>query len=184
MIYLITGNKDKFAEFKSIIRITEIKRLDIDIPEIQDVDPQKIIQAKLVEGLKHLHSNVAVEDTSFHLECMNGLPGPLVKWFLKSVGPEGIYRIAEGLGNFSAEARCTIGYAPMKDSMHFFEGRVKGKVVPPRGSNGFGWDVIFVPEGHSRTYAEMDPNEKNAISHRRLAIDKLSEFLAGHDKAR
>jgi len=180
MIYFITGNKDKFAEFKAILK--KVVQLDIDIPEIQEMDPRAIIRAKLEEGLKHKRGSIVVEDTSLHLRCMNGMPGPLIKWFLKSIGPEGIYRIARGFGDYSAEARCTIGYATAKSDMHFFEGRVQGTLAPPRGSNGFGWDVIFVPEGHSKTFGEMGFDEKNSISHRRLAIDRLSEFLERQDK--
>jgi non-canonical purine NTP pyrophosphatase (RdgB/HAM1 family) len=177
MIYVITGNKNKFAEFKEIMQDRDVRQLDIDIPEIQEADPRQVVRAKLIEGLRRKRSHIAVEDTSFHLSCMNGMPGPLVKWFLKSIGPEGIYQIARGFGNYSAEARCTIGYASSKRDTHFFEGRVKGSVVPPRGKNGFGWDVIFVPKGYDRTFGEMSSEEKNRISHRRLAADKLSAFL-------
>jgi non-canonical purine NTP pyrophosphatase (RdgB/HAM1 family) len=66
--------------------------------------------------------------------------------------------------------------------MHFFEGKVKGTVVSPRGANGFGWDVIFVPEGYDKTFGEMSFEEKNRISHRRLVVDKLSAFLAKHKR--
>ena len=184
MLYLITGNRDKFVEFKFILKDVDIRRLDVELSEMQDVNPRNIIRAKLVEGLRHKRGDIAVEDTSLHLRCMKGMPGPLVKWFLKSIGAEGIYRIADGFGDYSAEARCTIGYAAPKGGVHFFEGRVSGKVVSPRGTNGFGWDVIFVPKGHSKTFGEMSFEEKNSISHRRLAIDKLSTFLAESNKRR
>ncbi len=182
MLYLITGNKDKFSEFKAILKDIDVRQLDLELPEIQDLDSKKIIREKLVEGMKHRKGDVAVEDTSFHLRCMNGMPGPLVKWFLKAIGPEGIYHIADSFGEYSAEARCTIGYAGAKDGVHFFEGRVFGKVVHPKGTNGFGWDVIFIPKGHSKTFGEMDSKEKNLISHRRIAINKLLEFLESHGK--
>jgi non-canonical purine NTP pyrophosphatase (RdgB/HAM1 family) len=184
MLYLITCNRDKFTEFKAILKSVEVKQSDVELPEIQDVDPRNIVRAKLAEGLRHERGNIAVEDTSLHLRCMNGMPGPLVKWFLKSIGPGGIYKIADRFGDYSAEARCTIGYAAPKGGVHFFEGRVSGKVVSPRGTNGFGWDVIFVPKGHSKTFGEMSFEEKNSISHRRLAIDKLSTFLAESNKRR
>ncbi len=184
MLYLITGNKDKFLEFGAILKGFDVRQLDMDLQEIQDLDSRKIIRAKLVEGLKHKKGNVAVEDTSFHLKCMNGMPGPLVKWFLKSIGPKGIYQIADSFGDYSAEARCTVGYAVSKDDVHFFEGRVFGKVVPPKGTNGFGWDVIFVPNGHSETFGEMEAEKKNLISHRSLAVNKLLDFLKRAGKGR
>lgn len=178
MLYLMTSNRDKFAEFRDIMKGVEVRQLSVDILEIQEVSPRNIVRAKLEEGLKRKKGvNVTVEDTSLHLRCMNGMPGPLVKWFLRSIGPEGIYQIADKFGNYNAEARCTIGYADSERNMHFFEGRVYGSLVSPRGKNGFGWDVIFVPRGHRKTFGEMSFKEKNQISHRRLAIDKLSAFL-------
>jgi non-canonical purine NTP pyrophosphatase (RdgB/HAM1 family) len=177
MLYLITGNKGKFSEFKTILKGVSVRQLDVELPEIQELDSRSIIRAKLAEGLKHKSGDIAVEDSSLYLRCMNGMPGPLVKWFMKAIGSEGIYHIAEGFGDYSAEVRCTIGYATSKGAMHFFEGSVLGKVVSPKGSNGFGWDVIFVPEGFSKTFGEMSAEEKNRISHRKLAADKLSAFL-------
>lgn len=58
-----------------------------------------------------------------------------------------------------------------------FEGRTDGRIVPARGPRNFGWDPIFEPEGFSQTYAEMDKDTKNAISHRYRALDKLRAYL-------
>jgi XTP/dITP diphosphohydrolase len=61
--------------------------------------------------------------------------------------------------------------------MQIARGEVKGTISDRiRGKNGFGWDVIFIPEGHDRTYAEMTAQEKNAISHRKRALDELKHF--------
>ena len=58
------------------------------------------------------------------------------------------------------------------------EGRVEGSISrEPRGQNGFSWDIIFIPEGQTRTYAEMSAEEKNAISHRRQAFEKLKKMF-------
>lgn len=58
-----------------------------------------------------------------------------------------------------------------------FEGRTDGRIVPARGPRNFGWDPIFEPEGYSQTYAEMDKDTKNSISHRYRALDKLRAHL-------
>lgn len=117
-----------------------------------------------------------VEDTSLYFDCLGGLPGPLIKWFLATVGNEGLWNIAEKMENRKAEARTIIGHAD-KERVLYFEGVVKGNIVSPRGTLGFGWDVIFQPEGHEKTFAEMAKEEKNAISMRRIAFEKLKEFL-------
>lgn len=170
-LYFITGNKGKLAEAQAII--PEMQGLDIELLEIQDIDPEVIIKAKLQSAFNHHQGEFIVEDTSLHLDCLNGLPGPLIKWFLKTVGLEGLYNIADKLGNNKATAKCIIGYAKDKNDIQFFEGAVEGRIVAPRGEGGFGWDAIFQPNGYNKTYAEMDAKTKNEMSHRRLALNNL-----------
>lgn len=174
-LYFVTSNRNKFEEVKAILPIVE--QLDIDLPEIQEIDAKEIIKKKLLEALRHIAGEFIVEDTSLHLECLNGLPGPLIKWFLKTIGNEGLALLCEKLGNDRAEAKTIIGYAKTHEEIFFFEGTVQGRVVRPRGASHFGWDPIFIPDGHSKTFAEMGPEEKNKISMRKMALRKLSEFL-------
>ncbi|MBA3733078.1 non-canonical purine NTP pyrophosphatase [Patescibacteria group bacterium] len=91
-LYFITGNKGKLAEVQSILG--NVEGLDIDIPEIQDIDANKIIKAKLEEAQKHHAGEFIVEDNSLYLEALNGLPGPLIKWFMKTIGNDGLYKLA------------------------------------------------------------------------------------------
>lgn len=174
-LYFITGNKNKFEEAEAILG--PIERLDIDLPEIQEVDPKNIIKAKVEEALRHKSGNFFIEDTSLYLDGLNGLPGPLIKWFLKSIGNDGIVRLALASGQEKAEARTVIGYADSAGKVSFFEGSVFGSIVAPRGETSFGWDPIFQPDGFDKTFAEMEKDEKNKISMRRLALEELREFL-------
>ncbi|KKU48199.1 MAG: Ham1 family protein [Parcubacteria group bacterium GW2011_GWA2_46_9] len=175
MIYFITGNKNKFEEVKAIL--PEVRQLDIDLLEIQEIDAKEIIKKKLFEALNHSKGEFIVEDTSLYLDCLNGLPGPLIKWFLKTVGNDGLAKIAEKLGDTSAEAKTLIGYAKNRAEIYYFEGVTKGTIVKPKGEINFGWDPIFLPSGHKKTFAEMSREEKNEISMRRIALNKLKEFL-------
>jgi inosine triphosphate pyrophosphatase len=174
-LYFITGSTGKFAELQSIIPF--IQQKDIDLPEIQEIDPKKIITAKLDEAFQHHSGEFIVEDTSLYFDCLNGLPGPLIKWFMKTIGNDGLYKITETFGNNNAKAKTFIGYAKSKSEIHFFEGEIRGKIVKPRGEKGFGWDAIFQPEGETKTFAEMDLEEKKKFSMRRIAAEKLQTFL-------
>jgi inosine triphosphate pyrophosphatase len=174
-IYFITGNKNKFEEAKSVM--PDLQQLDIDLPEIQEVDARAIIKEKLLEALKHKQAGFIVEDTSLYCDCLSGLPGPLIKWFLKTIGNDGLYKIVNGFGNPKAQAKTMIGYARADDDIHYFEGVVEGTIVAPRGETNFGWDPIFQPAGQERTFAEMSKEEKNTISMRRMAFEKLKEFI-------
>jgi len=174
-LYFITGNKNKLAEVKSIL--PDVEQLDIDLPEIQSIDAKEIITAKLLEALKHQKSEFIVEDTSLYFDCLNGLPGPLIKWFMKTIGNEGLFNLVEKLGNNRAEAKTMIGYAKSKDNIQFFEGSIKGKIVKATGKTDFGWDPIFQPDGHDKSFQQMSKDEKNSISMRRIALNKLKDYL-------
>ncbi len=174
-LFFITGNKNKFQEVNAFL--PHIQQLDIDLPELQDSDPHKVVQAKLVEALTHKKGEFIVEDTSLYFECLNGLPGPFIKWFIKAIGTEGLASLADKLANTNATAKTIIGYAKNSNEITFFEGAVHGTIVAPRGKGGFGWDPIFLPDGYKKTFGEMTAKEKGAISMRRIALEKLKKYF-------
>ena len=112
---------------------------------------------------------------------MGGLPGPLIKWFLKTIKVEGLYHIAESYNNFKAEAKTLIGYYN-NGKIEFFEGIIKGKIVKPTGPTDFGWDSIFQPEGFDKSFQQMTKQEKNQISMRKKSVEKLKEYLDNYGK--
>jgi non-canonical purine NTP pyrophosphatase (RdgB/HAM1 family) len=174
-LYLITGNLNKLREVQAIL--PHVEQLHVDLPEIQEIDPLKIIKSKLEEASKYHDGEFLVEDTSLYFESMEGLPGPLIKWFLQALGNDGLHLLAEKYGNTKAVAKTVIGYYKNKDDIQFVEGVVEGNIVSPRGEARFGWDPIFQPLGHTKTYAEMNSDEKNKMSHRRQALNNLSKLL-------
>src|SRR3990167_2155690 len=157
-LYFITGNRHKFNEVKSFF--PEVRQLDIDLPEIQEIDAKEVVKAKLTEAFKHAKGEFIIEDTSLYLNCLKGLPGPLIKWFLKTIGNEGLANLAKKLGDNKAEAKTIIGNAKNQDEIEFFEGSIPGKIVAQTGISGFGWDPIFQPDGFDKTFAEMTTEEK------------------------
>lgn len=177
LIHFVTGNAGKLREVQALV--PEVRQLRIDLPELQSMDPHVIIRAKLQAALTHHDGPLLVEDTSLHADGLQGLPGPLVKWFEETVGDAGIYAMAQASGNTRVTARVILGYAEHPDDVHFFEGTASGQLVAPRGSNGMGWDMIFQPDGRDRTFAEMTAEEKNAISMRRRAVEQLQAYLKG-----
>ena len=168
MIQFVTSNKNKFAEAKHII--PELVQLELDLPEIQELDLKKIIEYKIPKD----RGAVVVEDVSLEIKNLNGLPGPLVKWFEKALGAKRIYELAP---DSPVRAVVIVAYRDEAGELHFFEGIAEGTIVAPRGDNGFGFDPIFQPIGSSNTFAEMTTDEKNAISHRAIAFRKLADFL-------
>jgi non-canonical purine NTP pyrophosphatase (RdgB/HAM1 family) len=174
-IIFVTGSQNKFDEAKQVIPGLEHK--DLDLLEIQGVDPKPIIAHKLEEAKKVLQGNLVVEDNSLYIDSLKGLPGPLIKWFMKTIGNDGLVKISESYGNPRATAKCIVGFSKEDGTVEYFEGSIDGEIVRPRGENGFGWDPIFQPEGSSKTFAEMTQEEKNKISMRKIAFQKLKNYL-------
>jgi len=110
------------------------------------------------------------------LACLNGLPGPFVKYFERHLGKGALYKLAQHADDKSVSISCTMGYFD-GSHMDIVRGEVHGTVVPPRGENGFGFDFVFVPDGETRTSAEMSLAEKSQISHRALAARELIALL-------
>jgi inosine triphosphate pyrophosphatase len=175
-IFFITSSKAKFEAIQKVIPY--VKQVALDLPEIQELDPRVVIQAKVQQAFMHHAGPILVDDTSLAIEGLGGLPGPFVKWFERAVGLEGVYKMAKASGNTKATASCILGYAKNPDSVQFFEGVHEGELVAPRGSNSFGWDPLFLPKGHTKTFAEMTAEEKDAISHRKKAAERLLAALA------
>lgn len=140
--------------------------------------------SKIKEAYKKLGKPVIIEDTSLCLRAYNDLPGPFAKYFVDALGPEKLSKMGNALGDNTAYTQTIFALhlgkrpkADKSDPIKLFFGRVNGKIVPPRGANGFGFDPVFLPDGHNKTFAEMDLQEKTAISHRSIALKQLLDFI-------
>lgn len=174
----VTGNENKLREMR--VHIPGIEQLDLDLPEIQSLDPHEIIRAKLEAARTHTSEDIIVEDTSLSFDCMGRLPGPLIKHFITELGARGVSELVLRYDTHTSTARTVIGYAS-GDTIEFFEGVVHGRIVKERGETRFGWDGIFEPDGYDRTYAQLG-DEKHTMSHRTRAIEKFIAYLKRNDK--
>ena len=180
---MITGNQGKAEEFQSLLAIPELdfRFLPLPLPEIQSDDIAEIGKYKTQEVFKfdkeiQSYDAVMTDDTGLALKALNGLPGPLIKWFLKALSIEGLYNLADQ--NNSAIATCllTVGFVGTAEIIQF-RGDVEGRLVAPRGTRGFGWDPIFLPIGQSKTYGELSSVDKNKMSHRALAVNAFRNWI-------
>lgn len=170
-IYLVTGNQHKLKEWQAMMPDTiQLESVDVDLPEIQSDDATEIVTDKAKRAYEIVGKPVVVEDVEAGLEKLNGLPGPLIKFFNAKLGKDALYKLAGKEGE-KATVACTIAYYDGNETL-VVRGEVNGTVVAPRG-DAFGFDIVFVPEGETQTYAEMGPEKKNKISHRSEAIRKF-----------
>ncbi len=185
----VTTNEHKRREVEGILGL-ELGRAALgpqDVPEVQALDFAEVAASKArsaYEALGEPSYPVLVEDSGLVIGAWNGLPGALTKWFISSVGNEGLLRMLCG-GDRRARAVCAVAVADRGGEVRVFRGEVEGALAPePRGEGGFGWDPIFVPEGRGLTYAQMG-EAKNEESHRARAFRQVRGWLeeAGGEEA-
>ncbi|MBI2514704.1 non-canonical purine NTP pyrophosphatase [Candidatus Wolfebacteria bacterium] len=176
LLTFITGNESKARELGWHLRYP-VNQQKLDLREIQSLDLKEIIEQKAREAYKQIGSPVLVEDTSLKFIALGNLPGPLIKWFLEELGNKGLCQLLDSYKTRRALAEVCFGLYDGK-SFQAFEGKMKGVIAKyPKGSRGFGWDPIFIPEGSYRTWGEMTDEEKQKTSMRRIALKKLENFL-------
>lgn len=189
IIYFVTGNNNKFKEvsdmfLKENLKYT-LKQSTIEPVEIQADKLKEIAIFKLNSVRDKIDESIFVEDAGFFVDTpLNGFPGPYSSYVHKTIGNEGIVRMIDDFPQTKAhfEAAIAFYYKPLDKSI-IFEGIVKGKVAKKkRGTNGFGFDPIFIPNKNpDYTFAEISTVEKNRFSHRGEALKKLIKFLEEND---
>jgi non-canonical purine NTP pyrophosphatase (RdgB/HAM1 family) len=174
-LLFVTSSEGKFREAASIWK-GPLERAALDLTEIQAATIADIARAKGKEAFARLHRPCVVEDAGLEFSAWGGLPGAYVKWF-EHAGLEVLCRALDGFEDRGAFAVSVLCRADSSGET-IVTGRVAGRIAgKPTGDGGFGWDAIFIPEGHDRTFAQMSATEKDAISHRRKAWEALAERI-------
>ncbi len=175
-ITFVTGNPDKLREASEILGVT-LRQAAIDLEELQTINVEDLIIHKAEEAYKKLRCPIIVEDTGLVFSAWNGLPGALIKWFQKTVDNGGIVKMLESETDRRARAQCFVAFHD-GHKITVVKGELSGTIANAvRGENGFGWDRIFIPDGHTRTFGEMSAIEKNSFSHRKIAFDNLKKLF-------
>jgi len=186
-IVFATNNENKTREIRHILgksfTLLSLSDLNIneDIPENEPtLDGNAMHKARYVN--KIVNMNVFADDTGLEIDALNGLPGVNSARFAgENKDPDANIDKALALMGSTKNRRArfrTVIALIMNGKEYFFEGIVNGQIIEEkRGTGGFGYDPVFIPEGRNLTFAEMSLDEKNKISHRALAFEKLREFL-------
>ena len=184
-----SNNKHKLEEIKNVVgRKFEILSLaDIkcneELPETRNtLEGNSLQKAEYV--LQHYNTPCFADDTGLEVEALNGAPGVYSARYAGNHRntDDNITLLLQNLKNDTnrkAQFRTVITLIGIEAQPVFFEGVIRGEIITEkRGSSGFGYDPVFVPEGHSKTFAEMTLEEKNQLSHRAIAVKKLAEYLS------
>jgi inosine triphosphate pyrophosphatase len=164
----VSSSKNKYKELTRILG-KSIPHIQLDLDEIQSLSTSCVAKKKAFEAAQKTKCPVIVEDVGLST-IVSGFPGALVKFFLAT---HTLQDIIHQYGNKEVLAECTYAFFnPSNGQGKCWTGVTKGTLYSPRGES-FGFDPIFKPEGHDKTFAEMTPEEKDSVSHRRRAIDKM-----------
>ncbi|MEM2963385.1 MAG: XTP/dITP diphosphatase [Candidatus Anstonellales archaeon] len=177
-ILFVTSNAGKFIEAKKILKergINIAHKHDL-IQEVRAEDCAVVAKEAARYAYEKYRKPLFVEDSGIFIKSLEGFPGAYSAYVYRKIGLDGILKLLENKKDRSAEFVSCIGYAD-KDIIKIFSGKCVGNIAKRiSGSEGFGYDPIFIPKGKKSTFGE-DKNLKDVISHRRLALEKLAIFL-------
>lgn len=156
-ITLVTGNQDKLSYAKTFLDFPILHK-DIDLQEIQHIDPLEVIRHKTIEAFNIIKAPVMVEDASLVFSALKTLPGPFIKWFYKELGNQGLCDMLNGYSDRSAQASVIFGLFDGRETL-FFESSLQGHISINPGKEGVGYNPIFIPEGYDRPLSEICPQE-------------------------
>jgi XTP/dITP diphosphohydrolase len=191
-IVFATNNEHKLKEIQEILneKVSVFSLKDIDcfdeIPEDHDT-----LEDNALQKARYIYDKFGVscfaDDTGLEVEALGGNPGVYSARYAGEAksSEENVKKLLHNLQNVdnkTAQFRTVIAFINNGEE-HIFEGIVKGNIINEnRGANGFGYDPVFIPEGYTKTFAELSSDEKNKISHRAIAINKLVQFLNSTEK--
>jgi len=181
-IIFVTSNEGKVAEFSALMAPLghEVEQLDCGYPEVQADTLDEVARA----GLEHLKTErggpLVLEDAGLFIDALKGFPGVYSNYALRTLGNPGILKLMDGIEHRNARFEAALGFLDESGEAHIFKGSCPGSIgVEMKGTGGFGFDPIFIPEGHGRSFAEMTVEEKGVLSHRGRAGRAFAEWLAG-----
>lgn len=191
-IVFATNNAHKLQEVREIVgsdcRVLSLAEIGChdDIPETADtIEGNALLKARWVK--ERYGYDYFADDTGLEVDALGGAPGVRSARYAAQEGGADhdsqanmrlLLRQMEGKTDRCARFR-TVMALILDGREHLYEGKVEGTITEgPRGNDGFGYDPVFLPQGESRTFAEMSADEKNSLSHRRRALDAMLAALS------
>ena len=188
-IVFASHNEGKIKEIKKLLAPYGIKvksALDMNLPDVEETgktfEENSLLKSRTIAKLVNMPC--LADDSGLCVDALNGAPGVYSARYAPNrdfdKGMEKLLAEMEKSPNKSRNAHfsCVISLAWPDGQYKVFAGQVDGKIAFHKlGAGGFGYDPLFVPEGFTSSFAQMSQEEKNKISHRGLAVEKLKDFL-------
>lgn len=189
-LYFASQNKHKIQEINQVLDGKYLVKSAYDLGQTEELEETgNTLESNALQKARFIHQkfkvNCFADDSGLEVESLNNEPGVYSARYAgeqrnANDNMDLLLKKLENKSNRSASFKTVIALI-VDDKEYIFEGKIDGEItLEKRGKNGFGYDPVFVPNGHQKTFAEMNPDEKNAISHRAVAVKKLVEFIKQH----
>lgn len=187
-LILASRNKNKIEEMKQLVAHLGIEVFSaLDFPELEEVEEDKpTLEGNALKKARYVHQKTGIaalsDDTGLEVDALNGAPGVLSARYAgeNATYEDNVLKLLsamQGQSNRMARFRTVVALVDSENE-YTFEGICEGKIIEKQiGKKGFGYDPIFIPTEFAETFAQMNADIKNLISHRGKAVQKFVDFL-------
>ena len=176
-LFFASSNNHKFEETQRILSNLglEINMFKTTLEEIQSNSMNEIAKRKALDAFRKIKKPVIIEDDGLFIESLDGFPGPYSSYVYDTIGNKGIMRLLENIETRNAKFVAIIAYCDEENVANLFESSIPGKISLSIEEGGWGYDPIFIPDGESKTYANV--SDKDKFSHRSASLKKFSDWF-------
>ena len=181
-LFFVSSNENKFQETERILSNfgMQINFFKTTLEEIQSNDLNDIAEQKAINAYGIVKKPIIIEDDGLFIDSLNGFPGPYSSYVYDTIGNKGIMDLLENYQVRDAKFVSIIAYCDNDRGVKLFESSIPGKISPIIEKGGWGYDPIFIPDGESKTYANV--SDKDKFSHRSAALTKFSNWFLDKQK--
>ena len=176
-VFFASSNEHKFEEAQRILSTlgVNIKLFKTTLEEIQSNSLNEIAKRKVIDAFTKIQKPVIIEDDGLFINSLNGFPGPYSSYAYDTIGNKGIIQLLENTELRDAKFVAIIAYCNGIDEVKLFESSIPGKISKEIEKGGWGYDPIFIPDGESKTFANV--SDKDKFSHRSASLKKFSDWF-------
>ena len=181
-LFFVSSNENKFQEAERILSNfgMQINFFKTTLEEIQSNDLNDIAEQKAINAYEIVKKPIIIEDDGLFIDSLNGFPGPYSSYVYDTIGNKGIMNLLENSEVRDAKFVSIIAYCDNDCDVKLFESSIPGKISSIIEKGGWGYDPIFIPDGESKTYANV--SDKDKFSHRSAALTKFSNWFLDKQK--
>ena len=181
-LFFASSNEHKFQEAERILANLgmQINLFKTTLEEIQSNNLNDIAEKKAINAYDLIQKPVIIEDDGLFINTLNGFPGPYSSYVYDTIGNKGIMDLLENSKVRDAKFVSIIAYCDSDCDVKLFESSIPGKISSIIEKGGWGYDPIFIPDGESKTYANV--SDKDKFSHRAAALTKFSNWFLDKQK--